>query len=62
MLNYNMAEDGQDLTACEQGVADFGIRLCCDVDQFNDILKELGDDAYDIGYMSPDEDEGMCVT
>ena len=61
MLNYNMAEEGQDLSACEQGVADFGIRLCRDIEQFNNLLKELGDDAYDIGYMPSDEDEGMVT-
>ena len=61
MLNYNMAEEGQDLSTCEQGVADFGIRPCQDIEQFNNLLKELGDDAYDIGYMPSDEDEGMVT-
>lgn len=61
MLNYSMAEDGMDLSEYEQGVADFGIRKCEDIDQFNGLLKELGEDAYGIGYMPP-EDEGMGMS
>lgn len=38
--------------------ADFGIRDCWDNEQFNGLLKELGEDAYDSAYL-PDEDEDM---
>lgn len=57
MLRYDLADDGTDLSEFEQGVADFGIRKCEDVDQFNALLKDLGEDAYDIGYIPPEEDE-----
>lgn len=57
MLRYDLADDGVDLSEFEQGVADFGIRKCEDVDQFNALLKDLGEDAYDIGYIPPEEDE-----
>ena len=63
MLRYDLADDGADLSEFEQGVADFGIRRCEDVDEFNAILKDLGDDTYDIGYIPPEEDEteGMVL-
>lgn len=57
MLRYDLADDGVDLSEFEQGVADFGIRRCEDVDEFNALLKDLGEDAYDIGYIPPEEDE-----
>ena len=38
--------------------ADFGIRTCWDNEQFNALLKELGEDAYSTAYL-PDEDEDM---
>ena len=38
MLRYDLADDGADLSEFEQGVADFGIRKCEDVDQFNALL------------------------
>ena len=38
--------------------ADFGIRTCCDNEQFNELLKELGEDAYNTAYL-PDEDENI---
>lgn len=63
MLNYHMAEEGMDLSVYEQGVADFGIRQCVDIEQFNGLLKELGEDAYDIGYIPPEEEsEGMDMS
>ncbi len=57
-LNEFVIEDGQDVSEYEQMCADFGIRTCCDNEQFNELLKELGEDAYNTAYL-PDEDEGM---
>ena len=37
---------------------DFGIRDCWNNEQFNALLKELGEDAYNSAYL-PDEDEDM---
>ena len=61
-LRYDLAEEGADLSAYEQGVADFGIRQCCDIEQYNDLLKDLGEDAYDMTYIPPDEDETETMT
>lgn len=44
--------------------ADFGIRTCYDQEQFNNILKELGNDAYQTAYLpeeNEDIDEGMTM-
>lgn len=55
-LRYNLANEGDDLSECEQGVADFGIRQCCDIEQYNNLLKDLGEDAYDMAYIPPEEE------
>ena len=61
--SIDLADDGADLSEFEQGVADFGIRKCEDVNQFNALLKDLGEDAYDIGYIPPEEEsEGMGLS
>lgn len=57
-LNEFMIEDGQDVSEYEQMCADFGIRDCSDTEDFNNLLKELGDDAYGSAFL-PDEDEDM---
>lgn len=53
-----MYRDEMELDYYRQLCADFGIRTCYDNDQFNELLKELGEDAYNTAYL-PDEDEGM---
>ena len=58
-LNYNVAED-VDVSAYEKLCADFGIRQCCDAEQFNGILRELGEDAIQSGELF-DEDEGQAM-
>lgn len=59
-LNENLIMDRDDieLNYYRQLCADFGIRDCWDHEQFNELLKELGEDAYDSAYL-PDEDEDM---
>lgn len=57
-LNAHLAPDGVDISAYEQMCADYGIRLCCDAEQYNELLKDLGEDAYNTAYL-PDEDENM---
>lgn len=57
-LKEFMIEDGQDVSKYEQMCADFGIRDCSDIEDFNNLLKELGDDAYNTAYL-PDENEDM---
>ena len=55
-LRHDLASEEDDLSECEQGVADFGIRQCCDTEQYNDVLKDLGEDAYDTAYIPPEEE------
>ncbi len=59
-LNENliMDRDEMELDYYRQLCADFGIRTCWDNEQFNALLKELGEDAYNTAYL-PDEGEDM---
>lgn len=59
-LNENLVTDRDDIDIdyYRRLCADFGIRTCYDNDQFNELLKELGEDAYNTAYL-PDEDEDM---
>ena len=59
-LNSTMIADGEDVSYYEQCCADFGIRDCYDQQQYNDILKSLGKEAYD-NAMLPDDDEGEVM-
>lgn len=59
-LNYSLVESGQDVSAQEKMCADFGICQCCDTEQFNGILRELGEEAFQNAELVPDdEDIGM---
>lgn len=58
--NYALAGSGEDMSEVEQACADFGIRQCCDNEQFNGILHELGEDAFQSAELY-DEDEGQAM-
>ena len=60
-LNRSLIEDGEDVSEYEQLCADFGIRNCEAVDDFNGILKELGRDAVESATVYQSEDEGMSM-
>ena len=60
-LNRSLIEDGEDVSEYEQLCADFGIRDCETVDDFNSILKELGRDAVESATVYQSEDEGMSM-
>ena len=61
-LNRLMIEDGKDVSAYEQMCADYGIRLCCGAEQYNELLKDLGEDAYNTAYLPEDgEAEGLSM-
>lgn len=61
-LNESMIIDGQDVSEYEQLCADFGVRSCYDAEDFNRLLKELGEDAFQTAYLpNEDEDEGMVM-
>lgn len=60
--NEFLLNENQDITDVWQGCADFGIRNCRDVDSFNSLLKQLGEDAYDTAYLpADDQDEGQVM-
>ena len=40
--------------------ADYGIRSCCDIEDFNSLLRGLGEDAVRTAELFPDEDESIC--
>ena len=48
-------DDEQGLADAWQGCADFGIRDCFDEEDFNRILKQLGEDAYQSAYIPTEE-------
>ncbi len=50
--------EGINTDKVEEMCADFGIKKCVDDEQFNKILKELGDDAFYSDYI-PIDDEGQ---
>lgn len=54
--NLNMIDDSVDLTRVYQECADFGFTQCNSIEDYNDILKSLGGDAYENAYIPDDED------
>ena len=52
-------EDSSLIKTVMDGIADFGIRDCSCEDDYNNILKALGDDAYESAYLTTAEDSGM---
>ena len=60
-LNDNLAEDGEDLTPYELGCAEWGVRDCWDIEDYNAMVKSLGEDAVDNATIYADEDEGLVM-
>ncbi len=62
-LNDFLITDGIDVSDSQQRCVNFGIRDCSDVEDFNNILKSLGEDAVSSAYLSEetdfDEGQGM---
>lgn len=46
-LNYNLVNEDFDITEYEQACADWGIRCCYSIEEFNSLLKSLGKEAYE---------------
>lgn len=64
-LNENLLydRDEMELNYYRDLCADFGIRACADAEDFNHLLKELGEDAYNTAYLpEEDENEGVVMT
>ena len=61
--NEFMQAPGEDITRVWQGCADFGFRACADVETHNALLKQLGEDAYQMAYLPEEpgetDNEGM---
>ena len=53
-LNENLLMDRDDMAA-------YGIRQCCDIEQFNALLRGLGEDAIRTAELFPDEDESITM-
>lgn len=61
--NIIMDRDEMELDYYRDLCADFGIRNCSNVEDFNNLLKELGEDAYATAYIpEEDENEGMVIS
>ena len=60
-LNDSLAQEGEDLTPYEQLCADWGIRDCWDVEDYNAMVMSLGEDAMDNATIYEDQDEGMVM-
>ena len=55
-LKESMIDDDLDMAQFDKGVEEFGIRDCWDIDDFNNLLNELGEDAYQTAYMHSDDE------
>lgn len=60
-LNDSLAQEGEDLTPYEQLCADWGIRDCWDVEDYNAMVMSLGEDAMDNATIYEDQEEGMVM-
>lgn len=60
-LNDSMALDGEDLTPYELGCAEWGIRDCWDIEDYNAMVMSLGEDAMDNATIYADEGEGIVM-
>ena len=60
-LNENllMDRDDMELGYYRDLCADYGIRSCCDIEDFNHLLRGLGEDAVRTAELFPDEDESI---
>ena len=55
-LKESMIDDDLDMAQFDKGVEEFGIRDCWDIDDFNNLLNGLGEDAYQTAYMHSDDE------
>ena len=60
-LNESLIHEGEDLSKYDQMCAEFGIRDCEDIEDFNELLEELGRDAMESAYLYPEEEGGMYL-
>ena len=61
-LNDAVALDGEDLAPYERACAEWGIRDCWDIEDYNGMVMSLGEDAMDNATLYEDEEEGEGPT
>lgn len=59
--NESMITNENEIWALEEQCAEFGIRSCYDTEDYNNLLRELGQDAVDMAWL-PDDEEGMVLS
>ena len=59
--NILMDRDDMELGYYRDLCADYGIRSCCDIEDFNRLLRGLGEDAVRTAELFPDEDESITM-
>ena len=52
--NTRIADENTNIHKIREMCADFGIKKCVDAEQYNGILKDLGEDAYDTAFIPTD--------
>ena len=60
-LNDSMADSGDDLTPYELGCAEWGIRNCRDIEEYNALVSSLGEDAVENATLCMDEEDGISM-
>lgn len=60
-LNDSLAAAGDDLTPYELACAEWGIRTCWDIEDYNAMVMSLGEDAMDNATIYADADEGIVM-
>ena len=53
--NTRIADENTNIHQIKEMCADFGIKKCVDAEQYNNILKDLGEDAYDTAFIPTDD-------
>ena len=60
-LNDSMADSSDDLTPYELGCAQWGIRNCRDIEEYNSLVASLGEDAIENATLCMDEEDGITM-
>ena len=60
-LNDSLAEEGMDLKPYDLACAEWGIRDCWDIEDYNGMVMSLGEDAMDNATMYEDGENGIVM-
>ena len=53
--NTRISDENTNIHKIREMCADFGIKKCVDAEQYNNILKDLGEDAYETAFIPTDD-------